>query len=313
MTTHLALIGEQPMPALLPDRFLQPARTLLVCTERTRPVALRLQRLLPHAHCEEVDPYDLPAILARLNTLAPADQPTVVNLTGGTKMMMLAAFALAMQRGWDFVYLESERPPATLHRYATAGGGLRRKAQTQLPALISAADYLHAHLPGVRVEGFNRDEHGRLTDGGQLEQAVCEALRPHVDEALAGVRPEGVANQIEIDLVMRVGNAVGVAEVKLGGGVERPKQGIDQLSTAASREYLGTYTAKFLITANPLAPSTRRLAAEKQVTVVTLRDYQRGDPLTPADQQRLAQAIRQRLAHEQDEPRTPARRAMPPF
>jgi len=294
MPTHLALIGEQPMPILLPDRFLQPERTLLVCTRRTLPVAERLQRLLPHACSEEVDPYDLPAILARLNALAPADQPTIVNLTGGTKMMMLAAFALAMQRDWDFVYLESERPPAILYRYTTVGG-LRRKAQTKLPALITAADYLHAHLSGFRIEGFSRDEHGRLTAGGQLEQAVCEALRPHVDEVLAGVRPDGADNQIELDLVIRVGNRVGVAEVKLGGGGERPKQGIDQLSTATSREYLGIYTARFLITATPLARSVQRLASEKQVTVVTLNEYRLGAPLTPADQQHLSQAVRQRL------------------
>ncbi len=110
------------------------------------------------------------------------------------------------------------------------------------------------------------------------------------------MRPEGVANQIEIDLVIRVGNQVGVAEVKLGGGAERPKQGIDQLSTAASREYLGTYTARFLITANPLARSVLQLAKEKQVTVVTLTDYRLGELLTPADKQRLIQAVRQRLA-----------------
>ncbi len=295
MTTLLHLIGEQPMPILLPDRFLQPERSLLICTTKTQAVAEHLKRLLPHAAIEETDPYDLPAILARLNALLPADQPAIVNLTGGTKMMMLAAFALAMQRHWDFVYLASERPPATLQRYTTGAGGLKRQVQHSLPSLISAADYLNAHLPGFRSEGYHRDDDGRLSDGGVFEQAVFQALQPHVDEVLAGVRPEGVADQIEMDLVIRVGNQVGVAEIKLGGRAERPKQGIDQLSTAASREYLGTYTAKFLITANPLARSVLQLAREKQVTVVTLTGYRPGDPLTPADKQRLIQAVRQRL------------------
>lgn len=36
MSTLLSLVGEQPMPILLPSRFLQPERTLLVCTERSR-------------------------------------------------------------------------------------------------------------------------------------------------------------------------------------------------------------------------------------------------------------------------------------
>ncbi|MDW8318516.1 MAG: hypothetical protein RMN53_11835 [Anaerolineae bacterium] len=291
----LHLVGEQPMPVLLPDRFLRPERSLLVCTTKTRPVAERLQRLLPHAAIEETDPYDLPAILARLHSLAPADQPAVVNLTGGTKMMMLAAFALAMQRGWECVYLESEHRPATLHRYTTRGG-LKRQAQDKLPTLITAADYLNAHLPGFRAEGFSRDDDGYLTDGGVFEEAVYRALQPHVDEVLAGVRPEGVADQIEMDLVIRVGNQVGVAEIKLGGREERPKQGIDQLSTAAGREYLGTYTARFLVTANPLGRSVLQLAKEKQVTVVALTNYRLGDPLSPADRERLVQAVRQRLA-----------------
>jgi hypothetical protein len=203
-----------------------------------------------------------------------------------------------MQRGWEFVYLESERLPATLYRYSFASGGLRQKEKTPLPALITVKDYLDAHLPGVRSEGFNRDRSGALSDGGVFEQAVHDALRPQVDEVLAGVRPEGVADQIEMDLVIRIGNQVGVAEVKLGGGEERPKQGIDQLSTAASREYLGTYTARFLITANPLAGSILRLAKEKQVTVVTLKEYRLGAALRPSDQRRLVEAVRARLAPE---------------
>lgn len=296
MTTLLSIVGEQPMPVLLPDRFVRPERTLLVCTGRSRPVAERLQKLLPHAAIEETDPYDLPRILARLVELAPADAPILVNLTGGTKMMMLGAFALTMQRGWDFVYLESEHRPAMLYRYSFASGGLRRKEGTPLPTLITTADYLNAHLPGFRSEGFNCDAAGFLTDGGRLEQAIHDALRPHVDEVLASVRPEGVANQIEMDLVIRVGNQVGVAEIKLGGGEERPKQGIDQLSTATSREYLGTYTARFLITANRLAASVMQLAQEKRVDVVTLREYRLGAALTPGDQQLLVRAIRQRLA-----------------
>ncbi len=300
MTTLLSIVGEQPMPVLLPDRLLQPTRTLLVCTARSRPVAMRLQRLLPHAvlpnETQDVEPYELATILAQLGDVAPPAQPMIVNLTGGTKMMMLGAFALAMQRGWEFVYLESERLPATLYRYTFASGALRRKEKTPLPPLITAADYLRAHLPGFRSEGFSRDRTGALNDGGRFEQAVYDALTPHVDEVLAGVRPEGVADQIEMDLVIRIGNQVGVAEVKLGGSEERPKQGIDQLSTATSREYLGIYTARFLITANPLANSILRLAKEKQINVITLQSYRLGAALTPDDQQRLVQAIRGKLA-----------------
>lgn len=290
MSTLLSLVGEQPMPILLPSRFLQPERTLLVCTERSRSVAARLLRLLPNAVCEEMDPYELPTILARLAEVAPADQPMLVNLTGGTKMMMLGAFALAMQRDWDFVYLESERSPAALYRYTSASGKLRLKEKVRLPALITLEEYLHAHLPGFHSQGFSP------TKGGQFEKAVYDALLPEVDEILAGVRPEGIADQIEMDLVIRIGNQVGVAEIKCGH-MERPKQGIDQLSTATSREYLGTYTARFLITDTPLPVRIERLAKEKQIGVVTLDRYRReAASLASGDRQQLVEAVRRRLA-----------------
>lgn len=295
MTTLLSLIGEQPMPVLLPARFLQPERTLLVCTERTKPVAQRLQELLPHAQIEPTDPYDLPAILAALGKLLPAGEAAIVNLTGGTKMMMLAAFALAMQRGWDFVYLESEHTPFVLHRYSLADGHLRRISSQELPALISAADYLNAHLPGFDETGCSRDEKGHLTIGGRFEQAVVNALKDRF-EVLAGVRPKGVANQIEIDLVIRRGNRVGIAEVKLGGGDARPKQGIDQLSTAGGRVYLGAYTSKFLITGGRPAPSIKRLASERGVTIIPLPGYDDGFPLKRDDQARLLNVMSEKLA-----------------
>ena len=79
---------------------------------RTRPAAQRLQRLRPHAVIEETNPYDLPAIQARLNALAPAGQSAIVNLTGGAKTMMLAAFALAMQhKGSSSSWRAGDRPP----------------------------------------------------------------------------------------------------------------------------------------------------------------------------------------------------------
>ena len=118
MTTHLALVGEQPMPVLLIDRHLRPTRTLLVCTRRTQPVAERLQHLI--ANCmvlPQVNPYELNQVVRLLDERPSDDGGAVVNLTGGTKIMMLGAFAHAMHRKMRFVYLESERPPQRLHTF----------------------------------------------------------------------------------------------------------------------------------------------------------------------------------------------------
>lgn len=47
---------------------------------------------------------------------------------------------------------------------------------------------------------------------------------PLAFEVLPNVRPAGAGDQIEIDLVIRHGNQVAVAEVKRGRGSEGPKK-----------------------------------------------------------------------------------------
>lgn len=292
MTTHLALIGEQPMPVLLIDRHLHPARTLLVCTRRTQPVAERLRRLI--ANCEvlpQVEPYDLNQVVRLLGERPPDEDGAVINLTGGTKIMMLGAFAHAMNRKTRFVYLESERPPQRLYVFAFTPAAIKQTVE-ELPTLIAADDYLRAHLDGYHCEGFSRESDGSLTDGGRFEQAVHQALAPHF-EILSGVKPAGVGDQIEIDLVIRHGNQVAIAEVKLGRGSEGPKKGIDQLSTAGSREYLGTYTRKLLITAGYPKAEINALAREKQVAILQVKGYQDGLPLRSA--QDLVQQVKSAL------------------
>jgi hypothetical protein len=215
------------------------------------------------------------------------------NLTGGTKMMALAAFSLAAQTGSRFVYLENRG--SRLQRYRFEAGAPVREEPLDLPELITAEDYLKAHLDGYTEDGFSRDEQGKLTDGGQFEEAVYLALETRLDDVLPGVRPARVARQIEIDLVLRAGNKVGIAEVKLGS--QGLKRGLDQLKMAGEPTYLGTYTAQFLITAAVRLPNPiRTLARERGVHVIQAPGYQAGRPLTKADADRLAADIRRVLA-----------------
>ena len=58
MTTLLSLIGEQPMPILLPARHLQVERSILAYTQQVKPVAERLQRMIPNSELLPVDAYN---------------------------------------------------------------------------------------------------------------------------------------------------------------------------------------------------------------------------------------------------------------
>jgi hypothetical protein len=288
MTTLVSLVGEQPMPILLPARHLKPQRSILIHTPQVKPVAQRLQRMIPFSELLPVDAYNLERLYRQLTEIEAEE--IQVNLTGGTKIMSLAAFYLADQHDLSFCYLESERHRSLLTHYRIKDGAPIQTKQETLPVLITAADYLDAHLPGFREGGVSQDPSG----GGSFETTVKRTLESQQFEVLAGVRPQGVADQIEIDLVIRAQNQVGIAEVKLGGD-EKPKQGIDQLSTAGSREYLGTYTAKFLIVAGQLKAEVRTLAYEKQVTVIELPAYRQGRPLPKQDVDRLHHTVREKL------------------
>ena len=295
--TLISLIGEQPMPVLLPARYMQPTRHILLCTALTRPVAERLARLAPNCELELCEAYSLEKLLPLINRLCKAEPEVIVNLTGGTKFMAMAAFAITLQNNLRFIYLESEGQKSRLYQYVVEQSRLKPSTSIELPALISTSDYLNVHLPGFQINGFSRDEDGSLTSGGYFEEAVQNVLAPHFD-VLSGVKPNGVDQQIEIDLVIRCGNQVGIAELKLGDKAgDKPKQGIDQLSTAGSREYLGIYTTKFLITANQMPKRIQTLAKEKNVHLLELRSYQNGR-LSLADQQFLVQQIKTKLTGE---------------
>ena len=295
MTTLITIVGEQPIPLLLPARALRPDAVVHLCTKRTRPVAERVAGLddLAPDYVEVADAYDLPGIRNSLvERLAGVDTP-VFNLTGGTKMMVLAAYAIAAERGAPFVYYRTEGPrgreqQSVLYRYRFQDGQPVLEARQVLArTLITLDDYLRAHLPAYREEGFSPEA------GGDFEQAVALALDQWVDAWMAGVRPEGIKDQVEIDLAIQCGNQVGILEVKLGGEGSG-KRAVDQLTTAAAREYLGTYTARFLVTAGERSNQYIALARELDIHVITLPDYRDGR-LSARDTRRLRQVIAQYL------------------
>ena len=104
-----------------------------------------------------------------------------------------------------------------------------------------------------------------------------------------------LSTSLEVDLVFRIDNQIGIAEVKTGRKA-LSKEGIDQLNTAAGREYLGTYTKKFLIIDREYEQNNKILAKERNIHVIELKDSN-VNYLTPSDEVFLKETIKLNMLH----------------
>ena len=284
----ILLVGEQPAPNLLPTRHLQPDIVVLVHTDHTKDIAKRLEDLLPKG-CPcllcNVDPYDLPRIQRTLQDFLEqnlAGYRLLFNLTGGTKQMALAAFQVAYQRSAPFVYFQTEGGRSLLYHYQfTDQGGVRLEKREELPAIITLDDYLRA-----QVGNYTTDQ-PRNEFEEQVYRTLCEI--PDL-EILTSVRPQGL-EALEVDFVIRLGNQVGVIEAKTKGA----KSGIDQIQAVAEQRYLGTYVAKFLVSAKPVDRNNKNLARAYNIEVIELTSYSETSVLSTEDRQTLTRSIRARL------------------
>jgi Holliday junction resolvase-like predicted endonuclease len=242
----------------------------------------------------QVAPYDLLKARDCLADRLAATENVCFNLTGGTKPMALAAYALAVERDAPFVYFQTEGErgrdlQSVLYHYGFQGQTpILQRRETLRADLLTLDEYLCAHWEhGYAEAGASADE------GGNFERAVAQALTGSVDELKAGVKPQGFEDQVEIDLVVRCGNQVGLIEVKTGGQ-DSGKHAVDQLTTAAARELSGTYTARFLVTGGEKRSEYKAVAKEVDVEVIELWGY-RGGRLDPNSATNLRQRLAARL------------------
>lgn len=264
------LIGEQPIPNLLPIRYFNPDRTILLYTDRTEIIAKRMCSLVAGCEIKKTEAYDINSTLVILDSLNSSSAEIVINLTGGTKIMALAAYQFALKNNHEFIYIQSEGNNSIMYYYKFVQNRYIADKIT-LSELINLDFYLKAHLMNYKMEGFHKDSSGKLSSGGQFEKAIHDALFKDDFEVLAGIKPADVGNQIEIDLAVRLKgtNNVGIAEIKVGDYREEgPKKGLDQLVMAAEREYLGTYTSRFLITSRILSKKIKALAHKHRIHII---------------------------------------------
>ena len=292
----IELVDTQPLPNLISIRALRPDEVLFVDSRATQKMTKRLRNVIKRdirVHTltlpDRYSPIDIFQRLdARVSDLGWGKKKIIVDVSGGNRPEAFAAYELAKRHDAVLADLEWVKKDWYVRLYRFNEERTVLKSNVRLPGVITLPDYLNVHLPGYVEEGSITRKHGRTDEGGVFEKALYEAIAPEVDEILAGVRPKGVQNQIEIDLIIRRGNEVAIIEAKTGVN----KAGIDQLSTAGDEDYLGEYLTKFLITGRRLTPAIRALAQAQQVRIIELPgyDFHRGIP--PNERAFMLQVIR---------------------
>lgn len=296
MTTIISLIGEQNLPNLLPILHIKPARVILVYTDFTAEAARRLTKLIQNKIKADViplvvDAYNIEQTESDILAITRPFLPTVVlvNFTGGTKMMSLAAYQAAIELNASIFYLQSQGKQTQLYRYEWDNGRYPAHFVETIPPLITIPDYLDAYLSAYQITGIaNSSERGR-----KFESSVYHLLEAAVDEVCAGVK---MLNTVDIDFVIRCGNQIGIIETKTG--LNKPKAGIDQLNTAGGQTYLGTYVQKFFVCDQVWGDNLqdlKQIATDRRIQIIELPSFGQSDTISMEDTEKLQAQVRSAL------------------
>lgn len=285
------LIGEQPIPNLLPIKYLKPEENIILFSNITEKAAKRLERLVKVKRKIQIDPYDIDKIMSVIKCNIEEQAKIVFNITGGTKIMSSALFKIALDRKADFVYLQSEGNQSLLYKYSFQNENITVTKES-LPELIDIDAYLKAHINDYFIDTT-------ITSGSDFENSVARTLKENNFEVVQNVRPKGEGNQLEIDLVLKPNgtNNVAIAEIKTGDEREEgPKKGIEQLALAGQREYLGIYTKRFLITQRRLTSNIKELALAHNIIIIDELQYDfRTKRLSDNSKIRIIERLKEKL------------------
>ena len=252
----LSLLGEQPIPNLMPLwQYGQFSATQFAATRATQGVAetlaraiaadpqLRRMQVLPPLVLEAYDPAQARlALAAALSAHQQQGLAVTLNLTGGTKLMTLAALQAAYGSGSALLYVATETNQVI---WMASDGAVRRREPIQVK--ISAAQYLAAH--GLEVRTSPNPAH-QDTPGFAFEDHLAHLLRQSglFDDIQQGLHilrrtPRGEVSN-ELDLVVTRNGRLAVCSCKTGKAFNR--EAVYELASLSRRESAGIYCGKVL-------------------------------------------------------------------
>ncbi|MCX8063183.1 MAG: DUF1887 family CARF protein [Anaerolineales bacterium] len=285
----LSLVGEQPIPNLLPLRqFTHYTEVQFVASATTRGVAKQLQKAIQQdetlQHLQalktlEVPPYHIgdarTKIVAALLQHQAQGKTIHVNLTGGTKLMSLAALQAAYGSGVTLMYVSTEEKQII---WLASDGSEQSREPIQVR--VDVWQYLNAHGLEVETVPVNPFAAPPPKEGDELEKQVYDLLKNSglFDDVRRNlhIRKQNGKKQVrnELDVVVTRNGRMAVISCKSGNvesetGRRAYHQAIYELSAISRREAAGIYCGKVLVSSQPELPQALRdRAAESGVKLV---------------------------------------------
>lgn len=286
----LSLVGEQPIPNLLPLwQFTEFDAVQFAATETTRPQAEALRqaiardeqlRRLTVQPLVTVEAYHLSKarqVLARAVADWQSRGETVcLNFTGGTKIMSAAALQSAYGTGAPLMYVSSEQNEVIF--YQSDGVETRR---VPITVAVTVSQYLEAC--GLEMRLPNPNAAPPPKEGDRLEQLVFEralaaGLFDDVQRNVSVMRrlSNGAMVKNELDVVVTRNGHLAVCSCKSGRNVTN--EALYEVAALSSRENLGIYCGKLLAAAEPeLPPGLYERARAARIQLVDGRQLDRID------------------------------------
>lgn len=262
----LSLIGEQPIPNLFP-LWQSPQRynaTIFAYTVKTREVAENLKTCVEKdprfQHIEvlpgiEMPPYDINRarnlILHKLTEGALREDIVCINLTGGTKVMSLAALQAAYGSGFPLLYVCTEMNQ--IIHYRSDGSEINRE---DLKINIYIKDYMNAYGLETSLHPDFNDLAGRPfeppKEGDWLEKkvetlAVESRFFDDVQRKLHIRKRVGdLTRKNELDITAICNGKLVVCSCKTGSNWD--KDDLYELLALSRREEAGIFCGKVFVT-----------------------------------------------------------------
>lgn len=293
----ISLVGEQPVPSLLPIRHIKPDEVILIQTNTSKRVSENLKPVL-EKQCQvktfEVTPYDIIKAKRSLEKCVSEQkikpENLLFNLTGGTKPMSLAAFQLAQELKSSFTYLQSEGGKSLLYLYAWNDEIPQLLRREEIGSILTIEDFLKVYGRGDFFKKSNNNQHQH---GAIFENAVSDTLSKICDEVKQSVSFKTFPH-VELDLVFRIGNQIGIGEAKTGIEAGK-KSSIDQLNSPTHREFLGIYTKKFLFLQGTVSRDNQKLIDAYRIKALEINKPLTNGKLSLADFELLKEEVTKSL------------------